>query len=327
MFTTIGTIATDAVQAEHIQPKASVMNQSHISEAWAITKEAVTAWVDDFAPSMGAALAYYTIFSLAPMLIIVIAIAGFFFGQTTAQGEIIQQLRDLVGDTGAAAIEGLLKSVSEPGKGIVAAALGALTLMIGATAVFGELQSALDRIWKVPPETKRGGLWKMARKRLLSFGMVTGLGFMLLISLVLSAALAALGKWWGNILGHWGVVLQILNLAVSFAVITGLFAMIYKFMPRASIPWRDVWVGAAVTAMLFTLGKFLIGLYLGGTSMASGFGAAGSLVILLAWIYYSAQIFLLGAEFTWVFSQRRLARMRARIETKASAETQAATTK
>jgi membrane protein len=185
--------------------------------------------------------------------------------------------------------------------------------MIGATAVFGELQSALDRIWKVPPETKRGGLWKMARKRLLSFGMVMGLGFMLLISLVLSAALAALGKWWGSILGNWGIVLEILNLAVSFAVVTGLFAMIYKFMPRASIPWRDVWVGAAVTAILFTLGKFLIGLYLGGTNMASGFGAAGSLVILLAWIYYSSQIFLLGAEFTWVFSQRRLARMKAEI--------------
>lgn len=286
------------------------MQQFHLNEAWLITKQAVTAWVDDFAPSMGAALAYYTIFSLAPMLIIVIAIAGFFFGQNTAQGEIIQQLRDLVGDTGAIAIEGLLKSVSEPSKGIVAATIGTLTLMIGATAVFGELQSALDRIWKVPAEAKRGGIWQVLRKRLLSFGMVMGLGFMLLISLVLSAALAALGKWSGNILGNWGLVLEILNMAVSFTVVTALFAMIYKFMPRASIPWRDVWIGAAVTALLFTLGKFLIGLYLGGTSMASGFGAAGSLVILLAWIYYSAQIFLLGAEFTWVFSQRRVARMK-----------------
>jgi membrane protein len=302
------------MQFEHTESER-LMQQFHLNEAWIITKQAVTAWVDDFAPSMGAALAYYTIFSLAPMLIIVIAIAGFFFGQNTAQGEIIQQLRDLVGDTGAVAIEGLLKSVSEPGKGIVAATLGTLTLMIGATAVFGELQSALDRIWKVPPETKRGGLWKLARKRLLSFGMVMGLGFMLLISLVLSAALAALGKWSGNILGNWGIVLEVLNLAVSFAVITALFAMIYKFMPRASIPWRDVWVGAAVTALLFTLGKFLIGLYLGGSNMASGFGAAGSLVVLLAWIYYSAQIFLLGAEFTWVFSQRRLERLKAGMTT------------
>ncbi len=286
------------------------MKENYLQQAWSLTREAVQAWVNDFAPSMGAALAYYTIFSLAPMLIIVIAIAGFFFGQTTAQGEIILQLRDMVGDTGAAAVEGLLKSVSKPGQGIIAATLGILTLMIGATAVFGELQSALDRIWKVPAETK-GGIWKMLRKRLLSFGMIMGLGFMLLVSLILSAALAALGKWWGDVLGTWNIVLQILNLAVSFGVITSLFALIYKFMPRAIIPWRDVWVGAVVTALLFTMGKFLIGLYLGKTDMASGFGAAGSLVILLAWIYYSAQIFLLGAEFTWVFSQRRLARMAA----------------
>lgn len=291
------------------------MKQFLINEVWQTLKQTFTAWLDDFAPSMGAALAYYTIFSLAPMLIIVIAIAGFFFGHHTAQGEIIQQLRDMVGDTGAAVIEGLLKSVSEPGKGIIAATLGIVTLVIGATAMFGELQSALDRIWKVPAETKRSGLWEIARKRLLSFGMIMGLGFMLLISLLLSAVLAALGKWWGSLLGNWGIVLQVLNIAVSFAVITSLFAMIYKFMPRASLPWRDVWVGAAVTALLFTIGKFLIGMYLGSSNMASGFGAAGSLVILLAWIYYSAQIFLLGAEFTWVFSQRRLARIREKIAT------------
>ncbi len=286
------------------QKAMPIMKTNYLQEAWFLTRDAVQAWIQDFAPSMGAALAYYTIFSLAPMLIIVIAIAGFFFGQTTAQGEIVMQLRDMVGDTGAAAVEGLLKSASEPGKGIVAATLGTLTLMIGATAVFGELQSALNRIWKVPAETKGGGLWKFLRTRLLSFGMVMGLGFMLLISLILSAALAALGQWWGNVLGGWTIVLQVLNLAVSFAVITGLFAMIYKFMPSAYIPWRDVWVGAVVTALLFTVGKFLIGLYLGKTNMASGFGAAGSLVVLLAWIYYSAQIFLLGAEFTWVYAQR-----------------------
>ncbi len=280
------------------------MNDSLIRQAWWLTRDAVKAWIDDFAPSMGAALAYYTIFSLAPMLIIVIAIAGFFFGQEAAQGEIVQQLHGIMGPTGASAVEGLLKSASEPGQGIIAAALGVLTLVIGATAVFGELQSALDRIWKVPVATDSGGIWKLLRKRILSFGMVMGLGFMLLVSLILSAALAALGKWWGNVLGGWGFVLEGLNLVVSFAVITGLFAMIYKFMPRASIPWRDVWVGSGVTAMLFTIGKFLIGLYLGKTNMASGFGAAGSLVILLVWIYYSAQIFLLGAEFTWVFAQR-----------------------
>jgi membrane protein len=280
------------------------MKAGLLQQAWSLTRDAVAAWIEDFAPSMGAALAYYTIFSLAPMLIIVIAIAGFFFGQDAAQGAIVVQLRDLMGDTGASAVEGLLKSASEPGQGIIAATLGILTLMIGATAVFGELQSALNRIWKVPAEKERSGIWTLLRTRMLSFGMVMGLGFMLLISLVLSAVLAALGKWWGDILGGWSIVLQLLNLAVSFTVITGLFAMIYKFMPRARIPWRDVWVGSVVTALLFTVGKTLIGLYLGKTNMASGFGAAGSLVILLVWIYYSAQIFLLGAEFTWVFAQQ-----------------------
>ncbi|MDO8304570.1 YihY/virulence factor BrkB family protein [Herminiimonas sp.] len=280
------------------------MKAGLLQQAWSLTRDAVAAWIEDFAPSMGAALAYYTIFSLAPMLIIVIAIAGFFFGQDAAQGAIVVQLRDLMGDTGASAVEGLLKSASEPGQGIIAATLGILTLMIGATAVFGELQSALNRIWKVPAEKERSGIWTLLRTRMLSFGMVMGLGFMLLISLVLSAVLAALGKWWGDILGSWSIVLQLLNLAVSFTVITGLFAMIYKFMPRARIPWRDVWVGSVVTALLFTIGKTLIGLYLGKTNMASGFGAAGSLVILLVWIYYSAQIFLLGAEFTWVFAQQ-----------------------
>jgi membrane protein len=287
------------------------MKTTHLQDAWSLTKEAVQAWMQDFAPSMGAALAYYTIFSLAPMLIIVIAIAGFFFGQNTAQGEIIAQLRGLVGDTGAAAVEGILRSVSQPGQGIVAATLGTLTLMIGATAVFGELPSALNRIWKVKADNNTGGIWKFVFTRLLSFGMVMGLGFMLLVSMILSAALAALGKWWGSMLGDWTIVLEILNLAVSFGVITTLFAMIYKFMPRATIAWRNVWFGAVITALLFTVGKFLIGVYLGTTNMASGFGAAGSLVVLLAWIYYSAQIFLLGAEFTWVLSQRHEARLAA----------------
>lgn len=286
-------------------------DDSLLKKSWLLTRDAVMAWIDDFAPSMGAALAYYTIFSLAPMLVIVIAIAGFFFGQEAAQGEIVMQLRDIVGSTAASAVEGLLKSASEPGQGIVAATLGIATLAIGATAVFAELQSALDRIWKIPPDTK-GGIMGLLRKRLLSFGMVMGLGFMLLISLILSAVLAALGKWWSSMLGGWTIVLEALNVSVSFAIVTGLFAMIYKFMPRASIPWRDVWVGALVTALLFTVGKFAIGLYLGKASIASSFGAAGSLVVLLAWVYYSAQIFLLGAEFTRVFALRygSLARMK-----------------
>jgi len=289
--------------------------------AWKLTKNAVAAWSDDFAPSMGAALAYYTIFSLAPMLVIVIAIAGFFFGREAAQGEIVTQLHGLVGPTGASAVEALIKSASAPGRGIIAATIGVVTLMIGATAVFSELQSALDRIWKVPPKSK-SGLRNLVFKRLLSFGMVLGLGFMLLVSLVLSAALAAFAKWWSGMLGGWTVVLEALNFLVSFGVITGLFAMIYKFMPTVTIPWRDVWVGAVVTALLFTIGKSAIGIYLGRTDMASGFGAAGSLVVLLAWIYYSAQIFLLGAEFTWVFSQMHGSRAAPGIATGAASQSQ-----
>jgi len=295
--------------------------KTRLQQAWKLSRLALAAWIDDFAPSMGAALAYYTIFSLAPMLVIVIAIAGFFFGHEAAQGEIVAQLHDLVGDTAAAAVEALLKSASQPGQGVIAATIGIVTLLIGASAVFAELQSALDRIWKVQAK-KKSGLQALIFKRLLSFGMVLGLGFMLLVSLVLSAALAAFAKWWSGMLGGWTAVLELLNFLVSFGVVTGLFAMIYKFMPSTRIPWRDVWVGAIVTALLFTIGKSAIGIYLGTTNMASGFGAAGSLVVLLAWIYYSAQIFLLGAEFTWVFARQHGSQSDSRIATDAVSQSQ-----
>ena len=276
---------------------------------WRLIRESLRAWIDDYAPSMGAALAYYTMFSLAPLLIIVIAVAGFVFGQDAAQGEIVAQLRGIMGHDGAAAIEGLLKSAREPAKGLFAAIAGVATLLVGATAVFAELQSALDRIWRVPAPRYESGIWNLLRARLLSFGLVLGLGFLLLASLVVSAALAAAGKWWGALFEGWEVLLEVINFSVSLVVVTVLFAMIYKLMPRASIPWRDVWVGAGVTALLFTVGKLLIGLYLGKSSLASGFGAAGSLVLLLVWVYYSAQIFLLGAEFTWVYAHRHGSRM------------------
>jgi membrane protein len=271
---------------------------------WCLIRESARAWIDDHAPSMGAALAYYTMFSLAPLLIIVIAVAGLVFGQDAARGEIVAQLRGIMGLEGAVAIEGLLKSAREPATGIFATVGGIAVLLLGATAAFAELQDALDRIWRVPEARREAGAWKLLRARLVSFGLVLGMGFLLLVSLVVSAALAAAGRWWGGPFEGWDVVLEIVNFGVSLAVITVLFAMIYKLMPRASIPWRDVWVGAAVTALLFTVGKLLIGLYLGKSSVASGFGAAGSLVALLAWVYYSAQIFLLGAEFTWVYAHR-----------------------
>ena len=291
------------------KPAAPVPQGNWFSQQWQMIKAAVSAWVDDYAPSMGAALSYYTLFSLAPMLIIVIAVAGMVFGQEAAQGEIVAQLRGIMGEEGAVAVEGMLKAAREPAKSVVATIAGIALLLLGATAIFGELQSALDRIWQVPAPKAESGIWHLLRTRLLSFGLVLGLGFLLVVSLVVSAALAALGKWSGGWFEGWDVVLEILNFAVSFGIFTLLFAMIYKIMPRAMIPWRDVWTGAAVTALLFTIGKVLIGLYLGKSSLASGFGAAGSLVVLLVWVYYSAQIFLFGAEYTWVYANRHGSRV------------------
>lgn len=264
--------------------------------------KSVTAWVDDYAPSMGAALAYYTLFSIAPLLIIAIAVAGLVLGQDAARGEIVAQIQGLIGRDGAIAVQGLLKSAKEPGQNFLAMVVSVLTLVIGATTVFEELQSDLERIWRVPAPAKANGLWNILRRRLLSFGLVLGFGFLLLVSLIISAAIAALGTWYQGIFGGWEAILQTLNFGISFLTTTVLFAMIYKFMPRARIAWRDVWVGAAVTSFLFELGKILIGIYLGKASVGSGFGAAASLVVLLVWVYFAAQVFLLGAEFTWVYS-------------------------
>jgi membrane protein len=278
---------------------------SHVplNKWWALIKSAVAAWIEDYAPSMGAALSYYTVFSLAPMLLIVISVAGLVFGAEAARGEIFGQLRGLMGVDAAKAIEDVLTSVSKPTEGIAATVIGLVLLLIGATTVFGELQDALDRIWRAPARDKTSGLWGLVRARLLSFGMILGIGFLLIVSLVLSAAIAALGKWWSGAFGSWEVVAQIVNLVVGYVFTTVGFALIYKIMPRVKVRWHDVWLGAAVTALLFTIGRFLIGLYIGKSGVASGFGAAGSLVIVFIWVYYSAQIFLLGAEFTWVYAR------------------------
>jgi membrane protein len=265
-------------------------------------KKSWNAWVDDYAASMGAALAYYTVFSLAPLLLLVIAVAGLVFGVEAARGEIVGQLRGLIGDEGAVAVQGLLKSASAPTETIWASIIGVATLIAGATSVFAELQSSLDRIWRAPAAAQRTGIVGLIRSRVLSFGLIVSIGFLLLVSLVVSAALAALGKWWGPMFGAWETVLQIVNLVVSFGFVTVLFALIYRILPRVRVAWDDVWMGAAVTAVLFTVGKFGIGLYLGKAGVTSGFGAAGSIVVLLVWVYYSAQIFLLGAEFTWVYA-------------------------
>ena len=270
---------------------------------WSLTKESVTQWSDDYAPSMGAALAYYTIFSIAPLLVIAIAVAGFFFGEKAASGEIFGQLQGLIGEHGASAIQAAVASAKETGSGTLAAIGGVAALLLGATTVFNELQSDLDRIWDTP-KPEHAGVWGMIRSKVLSFGVVLGIGFLLLVSLVLSAAIAALGKFWSGWFPGWEILLQLVNFVVGFAVVTGLFALIYKLLPRCDIGWHDVWIGAAVTSLLFSVGKFLIGLYLGRSGVASSYGAAGSLVIVLLWVYYSAQIFLLGAEFTRTYSYR-----------------------
>ncbi len=266
-------------------------------------KATVAAWIDDYAPSMGAALSYYTVFSLAPMLLIVISVAGMVFGAEAARGEIFGQLRGLMGADAAKTVESLLTSVSEPKEGIAATVIGLVLLLVGATSVFGELQDALDRIWRAPARDRSGGFLGLVRTRLLSFGMILGIAFLLMVALVLGAATAALGKWWSGAFGSWEVLAQSVNIVLGYAVTTVGFAMIYKLMPRVKVQWRDVWLGAAVTALLFTIGQFLIGLYIGKSGIASGFGAAASLIVIFIWVYYSAQIFLLGAEFTWIYAR------------------------
>lgn len=288
------------------RPRFEQTSASWIGRQWQICVAAANAWLDDYAPSMGAALSYYMLFSLAPLLVMVIAIAGAVFGQDAAQDAIIAQLQSIMGEEGATAVQGLLAAARERSTGIIASLVGGFLLLLGATAMFAELQTDLDRIWEVPAKDKPAGLWGWLRSRVLSFGLVLGLAFMLMISLIVSAALAAAGEWMGGNSGVESVIANVLNFAASLAIFTVLFAMIYKIMPSAKISWHDVWMGSAVTALLFNVGKSLIGLYLAKSDVASGFGAAGSLVILVAWFYYTAQIFLFGAEYTWVYANSKV---------------------
>ena len=274
-----------------------------VDDLWGVIKTAVSGWIDDYAQSMGAALAYYTMFSMAPLLLIVISIAGLVFGDEAARGEIFSQLEGMLGASGALAVQGLLESVRKPSESVTATVFGVVLLLIGATSVFGELQDALDRIWRAPVRAGQSGWWRLVQARLLSFGMILGIGFLLIVSLVASAALAALQKWWGPVFSDWAAA-SIIEVVLSFLVTTVAFAMIYKIVPRARIHWKDVWIGAATTSLLFTVGKLLIGVYIGRSGIASGFGAAASLVVVLVWVYYSAQIFLLGAEFTRAYAHK-----------------------
>jgi len=274
----------------------------------ALFVEAFTGWREHKASRMAAALAYYTVFSLAPILVISIAVAGLVFGQDAAEGRIVGQISGLVGQKSASALEAMIAAARKPSSGILATVLGIATLVFGATGVFGELQESLNTIWGVKPKPGRGFI-RMLKNRFISFTMVLGVGFLLLVSLVVSAAIAALGSWMSALLPLPEVVLQLVNLAVSVGVVTLLFAMIFRVLPDVEIAWRDVWVGAAFTAVLFAAGKLAIGLYLGKTSTASSYGAAGALVLILVWVYYSAQILFFGAELTRAYAYQHGSRI------------------
>ncbi len=271
---------------------------------YAVFSEALKAWFAQRAASKGAALAFYALFSMTPILLVAIVLAGYFFGADAAQGEIVSELKALVGPNGAQAIQALLASSRDPASGLIAIAVASVLLVIGATSVFVELKGSLDELWGVAPE-RQSGLRLLMRTQLTSFIIVLALAFLLLVSLLASAALAVLERYADGVWMSSAVVLAPVSSAISFSVIVCLFAVIYKMLPDAPLSWRDVWTGALFTALLFTLGKYLIGLYLGNSAVASGFGAAGSLVALLLWVYYSAQIFFLGAEFTRQYALQR----------------------
>jgi len=264
---------------------------------YAVLIKSLNAWLDHRASSKGAALAFYTLFSMAPILVLAIAAAGYFFGAEAAQGEIMAQVEGLVGRNGAQAIQALLAGARDPASGLAATLIASVVALIGATSVFVELKGSLDELWGIQPP-KGLAIVVFLRTQLHAFGLVLVLAFLLLVSLVLSAALAVLERYAGGIWSTSHTILVIASSVISYAVIACLFAVIYKVLPQAPLSWRDVWIGAAFTAGLFILGKYAIGLYLGNSAVASSFGAAGSLIALLLWVYYSAQIFFLGAEFT-----------------------------
>jgi len=277
--------------------------------AWSMTRQTFSEWSNDKGGRLGAALSYYTVFSLAPLLLVVISVAGLVFGRQAAEGSLFEQLAGLVGSDAARLIQSAVAKAHQTKGGVLGTGIGILVLLAGATGVVIELQDALDTVWKVRPRPNRG-IWGVVRTRLLSVAMILTLGFLLLVSLVVNAALAALSGWLRAAFGNIAVVSWVIYAVVALTVISTLIALIYKILPDAKVAWRDVWVGALATAILFMIGKYLIGLYIGKASVGSAFGAAGSLAVLLVWIYYSAQIVLLGAEFTRVYANRFGAKVR-----------------
>jgi len=275
---------------------------------FALFKKTWTEFTDDKAQRLGAALAYYTIFSLGPILLIAVSIAGLVFGKEAAQGRIAAELQGVFGANVATQLNTMIASAGKKGSGTIAMIIGIVTLLLGAAGVFGQLKDALNTIWNVE-EKKSGGIMTTIRQRFLSMAMVLGVGFLLLVSLVIDAAISAMGHWISARFPGGEAVFQIVQLLVSLGVITVLFAMIFRYLPDTDIEWRDVWLGAGFTAFLFVIGKFALGLWLGKGSVGSAYGAAGSLVILLVWIYWSAQILFFGAEFTQVYANEHGSRI------------------
>jgi membrane protein len=271
-----------------------------IGKGWVLIRNMVLGFIEHEDLSRGAAIAYYTIFSIAPLLIIVIAIAGLVFGHDAAQGAIVAQLRGLIGKQSAEILQSMIQSASQKTTGVLATVIGVGTLLVTSTGAFAEIQSALNAIWKASPSV---GFSALIRSRLMSIGLVFTLGFLMLVSLVVSAALTALGDYLSGLFPGAGFLMSLLNWTISLLLISALFAAIYKILPDTPIAWRDVAVGSVATAILFTVGKSLIGLYIGSTSVASSYGAAGALLIIILWIYYSAQIFLIGAEYTRAYAE------------------------
>jgi membrane protein len=297
------------LQNEHGIAEKRVPPIEHgLQKVWQLLRRTYSKWNEDHAQGLGAALSYYSVFSLAPLLMIVVAIAGLVFGQEAAQGHIIAQIQSLVGEESAKAIQSMIEEARKPAAGIFATLIGTLMLLFGATGVFAQIHESLNIIWKIK-EKPGGSLWKTLKDRFISLLAVLGTGFLLLISLVISAGVSAAGSVLEHVLPGPEFLLQIINFLVSFAVVTLLFAMIYKLLPDKPISWADVWVGAGITSLLFEIGKFFIGLYLGKSEVGVAYGAAGSLVVILIWVYYASQVFLFGAEFTAVYAEYRVTRL------------------
>jgi membrane protein len=273
-------------------------------KSWTILRDTLTAWSGHDAPRLGAALAFYSILSLAPLMILVLAMIGLAFGHSAAQDHIVGQVEGMIGKDGGDAVRAIIEHAHSPAEGAVASVVGIVTLLFGASGVFGELQAALNKMWDVEPKPG-GGILVKIREKVFSFGMVLGVGFLLVVSLVLSAALYALGMFFGGLLSLPDFVLSGINFIVSLGGIACLFALIFKYVPETEIDWNDVWLGAVATGFFFSVRKQLIGLYLGKAAVGSAYGAAGSLVVMVVWVYYSAMIFLFGAELTHVLASGR----------------------